>query len=282
MVQVYTSRMPVDVDAAVISNTRLSSEYCVVALAAPEIAAGARPGQFVMVKPSRGTDPLLRRPFSIFEILRDASGGAVGVSLLNKRVGVGTGLLYDVAPGSRVACLGPLGRPFEPVEPPAEAWIVAGGVGLAPFVTLAEALKARGTRTRLFYGARRAAELYHADLFGALGVDVALATEDGSAGTRGFVTAPLDAALATAPRQQRIQLSVCGPTPMMRAVAELAARHGRACDVSLEQVMGCGLGGCYSCVVLARDEGGAPHFVRSCVDGPVFDASRIVWDALAH
>lgn len=280
--QVYTSPMPVDIDAAVISNTRLSSEYCVVALAAPEIAARARPGQFVMVKPSRGTDPLLRRPFSIFEILRDAGGEAVGVSLLNKRVGVGTGLLYDVEPGSRVACLGPLGRPFEPVEPPAEAWMVAGGVGLAPFATLAGALKARGTRTRLFYGARRAAELYHVELFRALGVEVALATEDGSAGTRGFVTAPLEAALATTPRQQGIQLSVCGPTPMMRAVAELAARHGRACDVSLEQVMGCGLGGCYSCVVLARDEGGAPHFVRSCVEGPVFDAARIVWDALAH
>jgi dihydroorotate dehydrogenase electron transfer subunit len=69
---------------------------------------------------------------------------------------------------------------------------------------------------------------------------------------------------------------------MMRAVADLAARHTRRCDVSLEQVMGCGLGGCYSCVVLARDPGGVPHFVRSCVDGPVFDASRIVWDALAH
>ena len=274
--------MPVDVDATVLSNTRLSSDYCVVALAAPEIAAIARPGQFVMVKPARGTDPLLRRPFSIFEILRDTAGTAIGVSLLNKRIGVGTGLLYDVEPGARVGCLGPLGRPFAPVDPPAEAWMVAGGVGLAPFVTLAEALKARGTTTRLFYGARRAAELYHTDLFVPLGIDLVLATEDGSAGVRGLVTAPLDAALAAAPRQQVIQLSVCGPTPMMRAVAELAARHGRACDVSLEQVMGCGLGGCYSCVVLARDAGGAPHFVRSCVDGPVFDASRIVWEAIAH
>jgi dihydroorotate dehydrogenase electron transfer subunit len=69
---------------------------------------------------------------------------------------------------------------------------------------------------------------------------------------------------------------------MMQAVARLAATHGAACDVSLEQVMGCGLGGCYSCVVLARDEHGAPHHVRSCIEGPVFDASRIVWNALAH
>ncbi len=280
--QVYTSRMPVDIDAEVLSNTRLSSDYCVVALAAPGIAALARPGQFVMVKPSHGSDPLLRRPFSIFEILRGPDGAPAGLTILNKRIGVGTGLLYSLEPGSRVACLGPLGRPFAPADPPAEAWMVAGGVGLAPFVTLAEALKARGTQTRLFYGARREAELYYADLFRALGVDVVLATEDGSAGTRGLVTDPLDAALAAAPPHQAIQLSVCGPTPMMRAVAELAARHGRPCDVSLEQVMGCGLGGCYSCVVPAREPGGAPHFVRSCVDGPVFDASRIVWDALAH
>jgi dihydroorotate dehydrogenase electron transfer subunit len=69
---------------------------------------------------------------------------------------------------------------------------------------------------------------------------------------------------------------------MMRAVAALAAAHRRPCDVSLEQVMGCGLGGCYSCVVLTRDGAGPPHFVRSCIDGPVFNADRIVWDALAH
>lgn len=273
--------MPVDVDAAVISNTRLSDDYSVVALAAPEVASLARPGQFVMVKPSRGLDPLLRRPFSIFEILRDTSGMATGVSLLNKRIGVGTSLLYDVEPGARLACLGPLGRPFEPVDPPAEAWMVAGGVGLAPFMTLAEALRDRDTTTRLFYGARTASDLYYADAFERLGVATTLATEDGSRGTRGFVTAPLDAALA-ASHDRELRLYVCGPTPMMRAVAELAASHRRACDVSLEQVMGCGLGGCYSCVVLARDNGGDPHFVRSCIDGPVFDAGRIVWHALAH
>lgn len=274
--------MPVDVDAEVISNTRLSDDYSVVALAAPAVASLARPGQFVMVKPSRGLDPLLRRPFSIFEILRGADGEPAGVSLLNKRAGAGTRLLYEVEAGARVGCLGPLGRPFEPVDPPAEAWMVAGGVGLAPFVTLAEALRARGTPTRLFYGARRASELYYVDLFERLGADPVLATEDGSRGIRGFVTAPLDAALRAAPRNRDVRLYVCGPTPMMRAVADLAASHGRACDVSLEQVMGCGLGGCYSCVVLARDGGGHPHFFRSCIDGPVFDARRIVWSALAH
>src|SRR4051812_21556695 len=239
--------MPSDVDAAVISNARLSDDYCVVSLQAPDIAAAAQPGQFVMIKPSAGSDPLLRRLFSIFEVLRDAYGGPIGISLLNKRIGTGTGLLYDVDEGTRLSCLGPLGQPFVPVDPPAQAWMVAGGVGLAPFLTLAEALHARGTATTLFYGARRGEELYCVELFEQLGVHVVLTTEDGSRGIKGRVTAPLDAALGSrAPRHPH--LYVCGPTPMMHAVARLAERHAVPCAVSLEQVMGCGLGGCYSCV----------------------------------
>jgi dihydroorotate dehydrogenase electron transfer subunit len=274
--------MPIDIDAEVISNTRLSPDYSVLALAAPEIASLAEPGQFVMIKASPGVDPLLRRPFSIFEILRDADGTPTGISLLNKRIGVGTSRLYDAAPGSHMGCLGPLGRPFEPVAPPAEAWMVAGGVGLAPFVTLAEALRATTTKARLYYGARTASDLTHLDLFERLEVELILATEDGSRGARGLVTDPLETALRTTAGTTEVRVYACGPTPMMRAVAGLAAAYGRRCDVSLEQVMGCGLGGCYSCVVLTKTAAGPPHFVRSCLDGPVFDATRILWDALAH
>ncbi len=108
------------------------------------------------------------------------------------------------------------------------------------------------------------------------------ATEDGSRGEKGFITVPLDHALAAVRPGERVKLYVCGPTPMMRAVATIADFHGQPCDVSLEQVMGCGLGGCYSCVVLTRQVGAPPHFVRSCLEGPVFDAGRIVWEALAH
>jgi dihydroorotate dehydrogenase electron transfer subunit len=226
-------------------------------------------------------DPLLRRPFSIFEVLRDARGTPTGITVFNKRIGKGTGLLYEVEAGARIQCLGPLGRPFEPVDPPAEAWMVAGGVGLAPFVTLAEALLARGTKTTLFYGARRAEDLHCVDIFERLRIRIVTSTEDGSAGVRGRVTVPLEEALDRAGSSD-VHIYVCGPTPMMRAVATVAAANRHRCFVSLEQVMGCGLGGCYSCVVAARDPGGAPHHTRSCIDGPVFDATRIVWDALAH
>ena len=109
-----------------------------------------------------------------------------------------------------------------------------------------------------------------------------LATEDGSRGRRGLVTAPLAEALAARPAAPPLTLYACGPTPMMREVARLAEAHGRRAEVSLEQVMGCGLGGCYSCVVRVRHGGEPAHFVRSCVEGPVFDARDIVWEELVH
>jgi dihydroorotate dehydrogenase electron transfer subunit len=287
MSQVYTRRMALeldaiaDIDATVIANRRLARDYNVLALNAPGIATRVQPGQFVMIKTSHGLDPLLRRPFSIFEVVRDVIGRPAGISIFNKRAGVGTSLLSDLEPGARLECLGPLGRPWEPVDPPAEAWMVAGGVGLAPFVTLAEALAGRQTPTTLFYGARTATELFCIELFDALNVRTVLATEDGSLGTAGHVTVPLEVALHKRPLGQPVKLYVCGPTPMMRACAMLAAAHGRACDVSLEQVMGCGLGGCYSCVVPARTDSGATHHTRTCIDGPVFDAQRIAWDQVA-
>jgi dihydroorotate dehydrogenase electron transfer subunit len=273
--------MVFDVAADVIDNTRLSTDYNVVSLAAASLAQAAAPGQFVMIKPGASHDPLLRRPFSIFEILRK-DGHAIGVSLLNKRIGVGTSLLYDARPGDRMACLGPLGQPFAPVAAPEEAWMVAGGVGLAPFVTLAEALASRGTPATLFYGGRATSDLFREEIFERLGVRLVLTTEDGSRGERGRVTAPLARALADQPADRPVTLYACGPTPMMRAVADLGRRFNRPTFVSLEPVMGCAMGGCYSCVVPVRRTPSDPssHFVRSCLAGPVFDAALVDWDHL--
>jgi dihydroorotate dehydrogenase electron transfer subunit len=266
-----------DVEAAVISNVHLSSEYNVLALAAPEVACDALPGQFVMVKSSGRQNPLLRRPFSVFEILRE-SGRVIGLSLLSKRIGTSTSLLFDAQPGDRISCFGPLGQPFTPVDPPVEAWMVAGGVGLAPFATLAQTLTQRGTAATLYYGGRRASDLYHLDLFEQLGVRLVLATEDGSRGTHGRITVPLERDLRARTRQA--VLYACGPEPMLAAVARLAAASGQPLQVSVERVMGCGLGGCYSCVIPVRHGAGRSHFVRSCLAGPVFDGAEIDWDAI--
>jgi len=268
--------MPVDAEARVISNTRLSPDYNVIALAAPDIATSAAPGQFVMVKVAGEAAPLLRRPFSVFEVLR-TNGRVEGLTLLSKRVGTTTNLLFNAVAGDVVSCLGPLGRPFTLVDPPTEAIMVAGGVGLAPFATLAEALLGRGTPVTLVYGARTERELFYLDWFHSRGVRVRLSTEDGSAGDRGRVTVPLERELVAA-RGRDVMVYACGPEPMLEAVAHLATRHGRPSQVSVERVMGCGLGGCYSCVIPVHNGPQGHHYVRSCIAGPVFSGEEIVWD----
>jgi dihydroorotate dehydrogenase electron transfer subunit len=274
----YTAAMPVDVTADVIANRPLSRDYNVLVLRAPEIARSTSPGQFVMVKTGLGHDPLLRRPFSVFELLRDERGIPTGISLLNKRIGISTARLYAAQPDERIACLGPLGRPFAVVDPPTEGWMVAGGVGLAPFALLAEQLRARHVACTLFYGARSADELFYLDFFRGLGVTLVLTTEDGSRGEPGRIVAPLDRTLATSSAGRSVMIYACGPEGMLAATAKAAARHGRPCQVSVERIMGCGLGGCYSCVVPMRDGIGGIHHVRSCIAGPVLPSDQIVWD----
>jgi dihydroorotate dehydrogenase electron transfer subunit len=268
--------MPIDVHAEVIRNVRLSADYNVLTLAAPAIGELTEPGQFVMVKGSLPADSLLRRPFSVFEVLRE-NGSIHAISIFNKRAGRNTSALYALEPGETVACLGPLGKPFS-TSPPGEAWMVAGGVGLAPFATLAESLAAAGTPTTLFYGARTAFELFYLDWFERLGVKLVLATEDGSRGMRGRVTVPLEAALASGDGREQCTVYACGPEPMLAAVARLGMKYHRPVEVSVERVMGCGLGGCYSCVIPVRHGSDAPHFVRSCISGPVFDGAAVVWE----
>lgn len=270
--------MPIDVPARVLDNRPLSPTYNVIVLDAPEVAEAAQPGQFVMLKAERGHDPLLRRPFSVFEVIRDAAGRPSAISILNKRVGPSTSRLYDAARGRPIDCLGPLGRPFTVVDPPLRAWMVAGGVGLAPFATLAGALRARGVEATLFYGARSRGELFYLDLFERLGVELVLATEDGSCGERGRVVAPLERRLAACPPEVGVMIYACGPEGLLAATARAAAAHRRPCEVSVERIMGCGLGGCYSCVVPLRTAGGGFHHVRSCLAGPVLPGDLVLWN----
>ncbi|MEI6668314.1 MAG: dihydroorotate dehydrogenase electron transfer subunit [Acidobacteriota bacterium] len=271
--------VPVDVHAEVIANTRLSADYNVLVLGAASIAETAQAGQFVMVRTSSGTDPLLRRPFSVFEVIRHADQQSpYALSILCKRVGVGTARLFDAAVGDRLDCLGPLGQPFTPVAPPVEAWMVAGGVGLAPFATLTDSLRSAGTTLRLFYGGRSHTDLFYLDWFEQRGVALDLSTEDGTRGSRGRVTGPLERALAARPASQKLMLYACGPEPMLKAVAALAHASGRPSQVSTERIMGCGMGGCYSCVVRVRGDDGQAHLVRSCLNGPVFNGDAVVWE----
>ena len=158
--------------------------------------------------------------------------------------------------------------------------MVAGGVGLAPFAALAESLRAKRVTCTLFYGARRGDELFCLDFFKALGVELVLTTEDGSAGERGRVIAPLERRLAerrSAAGAPPVMLYACGPEGMLAATASTAARFDCRCEVSVERIMGCGLGGCYSCVVPMLGSDGKFHHMRSCLAGPVLAADQIRW-----
>ncbi len=267
---------PVDVYARVISNVRLSSDYNVLTFAAPEVGERTRSGQFVMVKPEGLSDSLLRRPFSVFEVVRNNGDRPRAISILNKRAGRNTRMFYALEAGQHVQCMGPLGQPFTST-PGRDAWMVAGGVGLAPFVTLAETLAREHTRSTLFYGARNGGELFYLDFFERLGVTIVLATEDGTRGAKARVTGPLEDALKALPGADRVTVYACGPEPMLAAVARLAAKYRQPSQVSVERVMGCGLGGCYSCVIPVK-HGAHSHLVRSCLGGPVFAAADLVWD----
>jgi dihydroorotate dehydrogenase electron transfer subunit len=271
--------VPVDIAVEVINNTPLSADYNVLAFAGREIAARAAPGQFVMIKARPGFDPLLRRPFSVFEVFRDGTGSPTGFSILNKRIGPSTALLFEARPGQEMPVLGPLGKAFSQVKPPTEAWLVAGGVGLAPFAALAQQLRRDGVAVRLFYGARRANELFYLDFFADLGVRLVLTTEDGTQGEQGRVVLPLERELSGCRPGAAVMIYACGPEGMLAATAKLAMRYRTPCEVSVERLMGCGMGGCYSCVVPMRADDGRTHNVRSCLSGPVLAGDRIAWDS---
>ena len=160
---VYLRVVPLDVAAEVLSNTHLSPDYNVLALAAPEIAERALPGQFVMVKAGDRLEPLLRRPFSVFEVLK-AHGRSVGLSLLSKRIGPSTALLFDARPGDRVQCLGPLGTPVRRRSPrPTRRGSSPAASASRPSPRSPRRCASEASHVTLYYGARRAAELFYLD-----------------------------------------------------------------------------------------------------------------------
>ncbi len=268
--------MPFDIPARVVRHRQLNVDHFVITFDCPAIARRARPGQFVMLQVREGLHPLLRRPMSICRVLP----GGTRIEILYKVVGEGTRYLSRQPAGARLMVLGPLGRgfrlPSRARAARAAPVLVSGGIGIAIFPFLVDALARRGVRPRLLYGARTRRDLAGLHYFRARRVPVTLATEDGSAGRRGFVTALLDPLLGDASGGlEPVELFVCGPTPMMRAVAERAARAGVPCQLALESQMPCGIGVCLGCVVRPAGARAMGPYPRVCTEGPVFDATEV-------
>lgn len=238
---------------------------------------GFAPGQFAMLSPgalssARRSDPLLPRPMAIFRAETAPDGARVEV--LYKVAGRGTALLAEALPGQLVGWVGPLGRGFAGPEAGERGLLVAGGTGIASVYELARRLAAAGAAVRVLLGARSADDLMGAGDFealSALGVQLRVATEDGSRGARGLVTELLEAELAEA---GRARVFACGPTPMMRRCAEISAAAGAACVASLENHMACGFGVCLGCAAPLAEGG----FALVCRDGPMFDAATLAWE----
>ena len=238
---------------------------------------GSEPGQFVMLSPgARGSaprcDPLLPRPMAVYRTR--AGNGEPRIEILFKVHGRGTALLADLEPGDRVAVVGPLGTPFPDPAPGARAVIAAGGTGIASVYEFAASLHARGLAVSVLLGARTAGDLMGEADFAASGIALAVATEDGTRGTRGLVTDLFEDALADA---GVAVVYACGPTAMMAAIARIAEQRGLPCWASLENPMACGFGVCLGCAAPLRDGG----FALVCRDGPVLAAHTVAWESLA-
>ncbi|HZK25149.1 MAG TPA: dihydroorotate dehydrogenase electron transfer subunit [Oscillospiraceae bacterium] len=249
--------MPEKIEMEIIKHQAVSPEVRRLTLAG-EITA--QPGQFVQVGVTTSYDPFLKRPLSV----HDWRAGEL--TLLYRLAGRGTCLLSAKKVGESVTVVGPLGQGF-PLGGQRPAIVVAGGIGAAPLFFLLRSLQAAGKEVTFFYGARSAAELVLREQFQALATSYVEATDDGSLGRKGLVTDLLQAALLT----DKADIYACGPEPMLRAVAKLAAGYQCRCYVSLEAQMACGVGACLGCVIPSTNG----TYVRVCVDGPVFAAEEV-------
>lgn len=275
----------------VVEQQQLAHDTYRLRLRCPEIARQIRPGQFFMVRPVGGTDPLLGRPFALYDTIDGADGQPESIDFVYHVIGKMTGLMSHWSGGEQIEMWGPLGNGF-PNPQSRHLLYVGGGIGYTPVLAVArEALGLRqygdpprqpqstADRVTLLYGVRSAA--HRADLTDlenvGKGLQVQIATDDGSEGHHGLVTELLAQSLQSQDRPDAIYC--CGPVPMMHAVARICAAAGVDCWLSLESPMACGFGACFSCVTRVKtDDPEGWDYRRTCIEGPIFPGSELVID----
>ena len=271
-----------------IATSEFPGDQYIMRVRAPKCAAAARPGTFVHVT-CDDTLPM-RRPLSIMR------AGDDWIEVLYKIVGAGLHLLAGKQPGDTINVLGPIGQPFRPDPERPNALLIGGGVGIPPMVFLADAMRDTAARPLAILGSEipfpfdlqaSAIETPWAGdgivstmpLLEGWGVPTRLTSLAGYEGCyRGYVTDLAELWLQGLDDGEKagVEIFTCGPTPMLKAVAALAEKHGVPCQVSLEEFMACAVGGCAGCTVEVTTPDG-PAMKRVCVDGPVFDARTVVW-----
>jgi dihydroorotate dehydrogenase electron transfer subunit len=251
------------IDFEIVENKPIHSLYSLLVMRPIDAALPSKilPGQFVEVAIDNSKGTFLRRPISVNNV--DRANGTLW--LLVRRAGEGTAALMSKCPGEKVNIVLPLGNGFTMPTSGERALLIGGGVGVAPMLYFGSEMKRHGLTPEFLLGARSKNDLLQLEDFEKLGV-VHISTDDGSAGEHGVVTT--NSVLAAG--WDRIYC--CGPLPMMKAVAREARHIGADCEVSLENMMACGLGACLCCV-----EPTVKGNVCVCSEGPVFNINQLTW-----
>ena len=264
----------VQISSEVISNRRVGA-YNHMVFAVDDLAASCKPGNFVAISVGGPTSSMvLRRAFAIYR----ASLRSDGIGLLELVVapfGSGSTWLANQVPGARVDLIAPLGTSFGIPKDPVNALLVGGGYGSAPLFALAESLKSRGCRVDMVLGASVAGKIY-APLEGKRSVNsLTITTEDGSAGTTGRVSDVLPALI----NEYEIDVIYsCGPMAMLEAITKISKGFDLVHQCSVEESMACGIGVCMTCVLPVENEDGIVRMTRTCIDGPVMDGNKVIWN----
>lgn len=248
----------------ILSNSRISTDFYEMVFSWDSKAGSPLPGQFLTIRVSEDSVPLLRRPFA-FSGYDEKNGTA---SIVYQKRGRATQILTGKQPGEELDLIGPLGRPFPIPEQNEKLFLVAGGVGLGPVLFLAQFLKNQGKQVTFVFGCRTESFVPRMSCFQS--AQPVVCTDDGSAGFRGTSVEYLV-------QKQKVDsgsvLYGCGPEPMLKALTDLARKNDTRVWVSVEQVMACGVGACMGCVVKTKS-----GFQRACKEGPVFSGRDIIWE----
>ncbi|MBL4885346.1 MAG: dihydroorotate dehydrogenase electron transfer subunit [Planctomycetaceae bacterium] len=277
-------------EAQVIELVELCKDNYRVRLACEELAKQILPGQFFMLRKPGSSDPLLGRPFALYDTVHNESGEIIGIDVGFHVVGKMTSLMEQLTPDDHLEIWGPLGNGFPQIQTK-HLILVAGGIGYTPFVatsrqallhkqygdTEASQSSIQAEKASLIYGVRsHEFQADMSDLSDITELDIQVCTEDGSAGHHGLVTDLLLPLLTDSSPEEKVVFT-CGPVRMMQAVAELCQKHNVKCWVSLETPMACGFGACFSCVVPTKQSDDQWDYRRSCLEGPVFPGEEILW-----
>jgi len=248
----------------VVSNEKLCPRFYRLSIDAKSIKNKILPGQFIHIRVKNGLEPFFRRPFSVYRAKNH-------VEIFYEAIGRGTDIMADMKKGDNVDVLGPLGEPFTlPSKNIKHVVMVAGGIGIAPFLILSDVLKRKKLKMTLLYGGRSRGHVYPMREFKANGSLVHVATDDGSIGVKGRVSKLFSKIKS---KGEETFIYTCGPTPMMASVQKFAKQKHIQGEAACEELMACALGACLGCSIQTK-----AGYKTVCYDGPVFDLHQVIFD----